>query len=391
MLSAENKAIVSGYESKMAGDSVNMTLLSDYPCLADDDTLNSSRMTSNDTSVVVADDTNSVVSALCVFAEAYGKYHGYVTVVFATLGIALNLISVIVLTRREMRLGARQRQTSTILTALALADISLLLSTLIYNTVTVLNETQFCTKSCRYIAESTFSYERSVTFDVTWAVMINSHTISMCLVVMLAVFRYLTVCTTRFRHLLCDQTCTLKVLVGIVVSMLLFHTPTYIDSLCQYPKYELTSLCTQVPWHQLYKYSYYTLKLASCVALAVFSVLLIAHMYKAHLRRKHKLLKRGALSRRSQLQNRTTLMLTMLVVCFLVCELPSPVLFFLYDAGVIEQRVRGPLNFVANQLATFNNCFNDFLYFIMSQTFRSTFQQLALNVKSCLGRGERAR
>jgi len=125
-------------------------------------------------------------------------------------------------------------------------------------------------------------------------------------------------------------------------------------------------------------------KLVPCCGLTILSAMLIRALKVAEQRRQ---MLRGRDSRddmRARTNARTTRMLLVVVVLFLVTEFPQGVINFLN--GLLESfvdEVYASLGDLLDILALINNGINFFLYCSMSKQFRDTFIQLFFAGKCC--------
>ena len=77
-------------------------------------------------------------------------------------------------------------------------------------------------------------------------------------------------------------------------------------------------------------------------------------------------------------------MLTLITLVFFVTVGGTTVLELCLESGkthMLTERQKTVLHRICDELAIFNNAFNDFLYFLMSEQFRSTCRRL---VKKCI-------
>ncbi|CAK9251677.1 unnamed protein product [Sphagnum jensenii] len=84
---------------------------------------------------------------------------------------------------------------------------------------------------------------------------------------------------------------------------------------------------------------------------------------------------------------RTTLMLIIVCILFLITEFPQAILilFSIIRGDDFYKNVYMPLGDLLDMLALLNNSINFLLYCTMSRAFRNTFYTLIVNVKNCFG------
>ena len=125
-------------------------------------------------------------------------------------------------------------------------------------------------------------------------------------------------------------------------------------------------------------------KLVPCCGLTVLSVLLVRALKIAEQRRQMLRGREGRDDRRARANARTTRMLLLVVVLFLVTEFPQGVTNLLN--GLLPHfvdEVYASLGDLLDILALINNGVNFLLYCTMSKQFRDTFIQLFVSSRCC--------
>jgi len=301
------------------------------------------------------------------FSDAYQAIHGYLSLAVCAFGIVLNVLNVVVLTRRPM-LNA----TNCLLAALAVTD---LLTMSVYVPYAGYF---YCYASPTPDYPHRFGWIVYLIFNNNFS--ITAHTVAVWLTVSVAVFRYIVVCG---RHALGARWCsrqraklaTIAVVAATVVACLpnyVMYRPVLYDASAatqevvnntSYPKHCVVSASDESDRAYLRDetspaYGYATghigywfdwnefvtdttrninfwlfgvaMKVIPCLVLAVLSALLVRAMRLADLRRRRLLsLGRRVESDRAGERNRTTAMLVVVVLCFVVTELPQGVLALL--------------------------------------------------------------
>lgn len=214
---------------------------------------------------------------------------------------------------------------------------------------------------------------------------ITSHTVSMWLTVALALFRYIVVC----HHLLGPRFCNLhrakQIIVATLVITVLFCVPNYV--LYRWERLENGGYWFNYNVFVTESFKVFNfwlfgvvLKVAPCILLTVLSTLLIRAMKEANRRRLSLRCggRRGSSDRTGD-NDRTTHMLVVVVLSFVITELPQGVLALLSGVdNYIFEHVYVPLGDFWDILVLINSSANFILYCIMSAQFRKTFRKVFL-------------
>lgn len=139
--------------------------------------------------------------SLYEFAKNYASVHGYISIIVCLLGSIANLINITVLSRKEMR-----SPTNAILTGLAVADLLVMLDYISYACHSYLSSSQRLDRNRFSYGWTTFVLFHSLFSQVC-------HTISICLTLILAVWRYIAVAYPHLNKQLCGMKRTLYALV----------------------------------------------------------------------------------------------------------------------------------------------------------------------------------
>ena len=337
-----------------------------------------------------------VTSDLERFSQWYADYHGYVSLVVCAVGVVCNVFNVVVLTRKDM-----VNPTNYFLTALAVSDLLTMLSYIPY-------AVHFhCLYGGKITPErNTYGWAVFLMFHANFSN--TTHTVSIWLAVVLAAFRYLYVRPRDGNKsigragptLLCQSLHRARVAVIMVcacsVTILL---PNYVTLTIEKGNwsnsteviYEVTTMNTSgtSPLEMVARTNIwiqtFCVKLIPCGLMSVFGFLLIRTMHVWN--RKRNELATGSnggsgLSQKSCLnrmrsQNRTTTMLVVIVLLFLLTELPQG--FLAFGSGMSDEflnRYYFPLGDLMDIVALVNNGINFMLYCSMSKKFRTTFLKL---------------
>ena len=368
--------------------------------------------TSSGISTVVTDGR----SGLERFSDAYQSIHGYLSLAVCAFGIPLNILNVIVLTRRQM-LNA----TNCLLTALAVTDLLTMSAYVPYAGYF------YCYASPTAEFGHRLGWILYLIFNTNLT--ITTHTVAVWLTVSVAVFRYIVVCG---RHALGARLCSRQraklAIIAVVAATMVACIPNYVmyrpvlhetaatttreavDNTsattgcvvisASNKSHQLTArnvtpiitgeLAYWFGWNDFVtdtarSINYWlfgvALKVVPCIVLTVLSALLVRAMRLADLRRR-RLLSQGRRmeSDRAGERNRTTAMLVVVVLCFVATELPQGVLALPQGvlallSGFYEHLfydVYTPLGDVWDILVLINSAVNFVVYCTMNRRFRYT-------------------
>lgn len=315
------------------------------------------------------------------FSVGYSNWHGYISLAICTIGIPLNIINIIVLTRKPMRTPI-----NCILTSLAVSDMA-----------TMVSYVPFAFHFyCQFSATSMSSQKNSIRWMTFLLVYLNlsatTHTISIWLAVALAIFRHHHINSpargslTRMRRLIRAR----LVVCAVVCTSVIVMIPSYLSHRLEkkdfhdnttgyiFESWELNSGQTK-PIKLIAFILYSSLaKLVPCIMILIYGGLLFRTLSKTITTRR-RLLEHGInISSQANINpSRTTIMLLIVIVLFLLTELPQAVLIMccVFIDNFFEN-VYIPLGDVMDTLALINNSVNFVLYCTMSYEFRSTFVNL---------------
>lgn len=348
----------------------------------------------------------ALASELHDFHDWYKDYHGYLAAAVCTLGCVANALNIIVLSQKTMCSA-----TNCILTGLAISDGLTMLAYLPFALrFYVLYGTEMTPE------RNSLPAVRFLLFYACFSVVV--HTVSIWLTVTLATFRYLLVERPSAAVVrLCSverakATVLLVYAVSIVVCVPNFTTIDVQSDVFRAFDAALNDSASAadeeiVLWTVRFKQKtnaerfVYSLnfwiqatlvKLLPCVGLTFLSILLVRTMKRADARRmtlrlssvRSSMAHRGSCSSNSRetvprmvLTNRTTRMLLVVVLLFLVTELPQGIVNLL--SGIFHdfaEEIYLNLGDLIDILALTNNGINFILYCTMSKQFRDTFVQV---------------
>lgn len=347
----------------------------------------------------------ALASELRDFHNWYKDYHGYLAAGVCTLGCVANALNIIVLSQKTMCSA-----TNCILTGLAISDGLTMLAYLPFALrFYVLYGTEMTPE------RNSLPAVRFLLFYACFSVAV--HTISIWLTVTLATFRYLLIKYPSAAARLCSVE-RAKVAVLLVYAVSIFVcVPNFTTIDVQSDMFRAFNAAALndtvsadeeiVLWTVRFKQKtnaerfVYSLnfwiqatlvKLLPCVGLTFLSILLVRTMRRADARRmtlrlssvRSSMVHRGSCSSSSReaiprmlLTNRTTRMLLVVVLLFLVTEFPQGIVNLL--SGIFHDFVEEiylNLGDLIDILALTNNGINFILYCTMSKQFRDTFVQV---------------
>ncbi|KAJ9588517.1 hypothetical protein L9F63_018114, partial [Diploptera punctata] len=310
----------------------------------------------------------------------YRSMHGYLSLIVCFFGTVANALNVAVLTRKDMACAPINK----ILTALAIADMLVMVE---------------------YIPYASYQYlvlPNEVNMPYRWAVFVLFHshftqvlhTISICLTLVLAIWRYIAIRFPERSYMLCtDRRCNMAIAIGYILPLIVC-IPTYILF-----KIQATLVLEHgeviVLYHigmeddELYDVIFWIysiiIKLLPCVILTVISCWLIKALYRAN-RRKQALKgynncnnplaqEKRQTTKSEKRTDRTTKMLVAVLLLFLITEFPQGILGLL--SGLLGKCFFRTCYYLFGEvmdiLALLNGAINFILYCSMSRQFRMTF------------------
>ncbi|KAK9302802.1 hypothetical protein QLX08_005296 [Tetragonisca angustula] len=343
------------------------------------------------------------VCDLSSFHSYYSQLHGWISLLVCIFGSIANVLNILVLTRREMR-----SPTNIILTGLAIADLLVMIDYIPY-----------------VIHFYLYRRSRRDTFTYGWTIFVLfhsnfaqvCHTISICLTLILAVWRYVAVARPQQNREWCSYRRTILAILIAYVFCPVLCIPVYITTEMREQVEILDSngmsikgrnesfignttnttlyfvqLTEMAENHAILKqlnfwvYSV-VIKLFPCVILTIVSLKLLQVLLEAK-RRRHKLTniqeqhtkKRKSYQRadKERQTDRTTIMLLVVLLLFLLTELPQGILglFSVLLGQEFFLSCYLMLGDIIDMLTLVNSAINFILYCTMSRQFRKTFKKL---------------
>ncbi|GFR82460.1 B1 bradykinin receptor [Elysia marginata] len=312
-----------------------------------------------------------------MFHANFLQFHGYASVVVSVIGILFNVLTITVLVAKDMR-----TPTNHLLTCLAVSDILTMLPYIPFALHL------YCPPIDPINNPEKFTYNWVYFMVVLSELTATTHAISIWLAVTLAGFRYTQIRSSCPPGPLADQQRMKKVRVaGVLVYILsvLVLIPSYMAHEIQANQIHGTNITYYGLKHaQLGTSNADTSMLAKVLIIAIltkifpcFLIILflgsLVHNMSVRMTRR-----RQRLSTARQQVN-TTRMLFVVLVLFLIVELPQGLLLLLtaFLAG-FQTNFYYYLGELLDFLALLNNAVNFFLYCIMSQQFRDKFSSMYL-------------
>lgn len=331
---------------------------------------------------------------------SFHALHFKLSLCICIFGCITNILNFIVLTRKELRTNINQ-----ILAALAVSDFVVML---VY--VPYAFDHAFALNSRWERLTSTYAH-----YILIYAMLSQTaHTISIFLTIILALFRYVSVCHPNAKNSIMKRTLLailLSYLLAPLISLPYFlslniytedifiytqnmteisprhfnlTTPPLLDNenVMKFTKYVVNSSKFAQRHNALFLWVYSVIiKLIPCIALTYFSLQLIRALLEAK-KRKEKLTTNNGVSMKlltkKKQADRTTRMLIAVLLLFLLTEFPQGIMG-LFSALLHHhfyhycyQRLGDLMDF----LALLNSSINFILYCTMSRQFRDTFTQI---------------
>lgn len=297
------------------------------------------------------------------------QIHGYASLFVCILGTIANLLNIVVLTRKEMR-----TPTNMILTGLAIADLLVMVDYVPFSYYMYLNKSKY-----------TYSLAVFTLFHANFSQV--CHTISIWLTVIIAVWRCIAIAYPQMNRVWCKMKNTVIVIIGTYIACPVVCIPQYftynlrcrtVRNETAYTVYSDGSVLLRDIHYWIYGF---LMKLLPCVLLTILSLRLILALIKTKKRQKN-LSNTGSKSKKQMNKekkaDRTTKMLLVVLLLFLITEFPQGILGLMnYSLGdVFLRNCYLPLGDLLDILALFNSGINFMIYCAMSRQFRITFRML---------------
>ncbi|XP_072387881.1 G-protein coupled receptor dmsr-1 isoform X1 [Diabrotica undecimpunctata] len=328
----------------------------------------------------------TLINLSTIYAE---NYHVYCSIFVCVFGSVANILNIVVLTRKEMAGAPINR----ILSALAVADVLLMIEYIPF--AYYYDDERGKQNFCYYGAVFTL-------FHINYSQVL--HTISVCLTLSLAIWRFLAIGYPKRNHQLCSNArCTLTIWICYILPLFLCIPAYYIFDIStivikendQNVTLYHTDLKEDVKKNKtLLKINFWLfavlIKLLPCFILTIISLWLIKTLFDAKKRRQvlrgydcfpltvdGKEIKRKG-NKTERRSDRTTKMLVAVLLLFLITEFPQGIFALLigikgHDLFLQCYQQYGE---IMDIMALTNGSINFILYCCMNRMFRMTFNQL---------------
>jgi len=331
----------------------------------------------------------------------YLPLHGYISLIICILGTIFNIVNLVVLSHKEMRV----KPINFLLMGIAVADMLVMLEYIPFSIhMYIVNYNNKMEKFSR-------PWAIFLLFHSNFSIMI--HTVSIWLTLSLAIWRFIMIkFPTKSVQVCTLERCKIVLFAGFVVPLFL-TIPSFFSFEIQKKNKFKNGECLAYYSVEISKFYgseiLFTgnmwlygiiLKLLPCIVLIVFTCGLIHAMYQADSKSaklKQKITvtvtsterrKSVIENKRSQTTDRTTNLLIVILVSFLISELPMGVLGML--SAILGKpffmSCYVPVGEQMDVLALLNSSLNFILYCLMSSQFRNTLSSIFWNKKNLLSR-----
>lgn len=318
---------------------------------------------------------------LTKFSGTYGKIHGYISLVVCVFGIPTNIINITVLTRRHM-----QTSINLILTWMAVSDMLTMTSYVPFAIHF------YCENISSQLSDNKNSkfWMEYLLFHINFSA--TTHTISIWLGVSLAIFRYMHLQSSETGNLVHVRriirariaifaicACSVLILIPNYMSTNLESRPTANSTKVTYIIEDAKIGTPDVKLINFLNMCIYSIfaKFIPCFLMIVYGGLLLRTLDMQVRVKRRKMSKLGVVISSPLHTSRTTTLLLIVMILFLITELPQGILIVLslFKHGFFWQ-VYIPLGDVMDILALVNNAINFVLYCSMNREFRRTLVRI---------------
>ena len=334
------------------------------------------------------------------FSQKYESVHEFLSIIVCTIGCVLNIFNVIVLTRKHMI-----SSTNKILAALAVSNF---LTMIAYIPVSVKYFINIFSENESYIDNcgGFKSYFWTVYLLFYPKFMLSMHSSSIWLTILLAFFRYISICRKKIGIILCSKKYTNLSILSVYIFCILLCSPVILQSKiieldCSTANLQNTSYNVTTKVYDLYesdidiqtkgfifKLIFFTqaifFKIIPCILLIVFSCLLV-HSIHITCKSIFELQRNDQEIKKTKDYNRINIMLLLVCISFFLTEFPQGVLTFLcivFESKHIYENIYMKLDDIVDLITLFNSAINFIIYCLMSREYRETFKHIFMCLKN---------
>ncbi|XP_060078309.1 G-protein coupled receptor dmsr-1-like [Ylistrum balloti] len=321
--------------------------------------------------------------ALEIASAHYMYYHGYISLVVCLFGIPSNVINITVLTRRHMRTPI-----NFILTWMAVSDMLTMISYVPFAAH------YYCSFSPYTVSpqKNSLPWMRFLLFHINFTA--TTHTVSIWLGVALAIFRFVHLQSpakgslTHMRRKIRARIVVFVIYIGSVLLLI----PNFISNklvplsenstIYILEDFRLGSTDVKpVVMINLLLYSVIA-KFLPCILITVYGGILLRTLRNKMKVKRRMWTNNNLITHKSYDTTKTTYMLFVVIILFVVTELPQGILILLslFLKGFFEH-VYIPLGDVMDIVALINNAINFILYCTMSSDFRKTLVEMVCQLR----------
>lgn len=304
---------------------------------------------------------------LYAYACLYYGVHDYLSVILCCFGIPANIVNIVILTRKSMRTSI-----NIILTGIAVTDMLTMLSYLVYaihfRIMYGLNDS---------VGKYTYAWSMFLAFHI--GLTLTTYTISIWLGVCMSVVRYMYISSLGNRRPGADERRSCVLVIIVFALSIAMYIPQYVftsvhaESSNSTEVYRIRSIDIKTttdrsPLQTVLFWIFLIYgKWIPCLLIIVFGILLLCSLHKS--KKRTEKLKGAQTKARLKQHTRTTVMLLIIILMYIISELPQTVVLVmgLASGDILNYILLGD---TIDMLCLINNSVNIILYCAMSKQFR---------------------